>query len=70
MNSYSTHNDVTALYFCCCRRQKQQEEEKPAGAPEAAGGFGIAERALNDPRNLTSTNHDTSKRTSKNHNTK
>jgi hypothetical protein len=48
----------------------EEEEEKPAGAPEATGGFGIAERALKDPRNLTSTNSDTSKRTWKNHNTK
>jgi hypothetical protein len=66
MNSYSTHNDVTALEFGCCRSKKQEEAEKTAGAP----GVAIAEPVLNEPRNPTSTplqphfNHiDTSKTT-------
>jgi hypothetical protein len=69
MNSYSTHNDVAALEFGCCRSKKQEEAEKTAGAP----GVAIAEPALNEPRNPTSTplqphfNHiDTSKTTLKN----
>jgi hypothetical protein len=28
MNSYSTHNHVTALEFGCCRSKKQEEAEK------------------------------------------
>jgi hypothetical protein len=28
MNSYSTHNDVTALEFCCCRRKNKKERKK------------------------------------------
>jgi hypothetical protein len=50
MNSYATHDDVAALEFCCYRWKNS------SGTP-----LGIAERALNDPRNLTSTNSDTQK---------
>jgi hypothetical protein len=70
MNSYSTHNDFTAVEFCCCRRKnkkkrrKQRVRRKRQGSSQTPG-LGIAERALNDPRNLTSTNGDTSKRTRK-----
>jgi hypothetical protein len=50
MNSSSTHNDVTALEFCCCCRRKTKKKRRRAVAQ-----LGIAERALDEPRNLTST---------------
>jgi hypothetical protein len=28
MNSYSTHNDVTALEICCCRRKNKKKRRK------------------------------------------
>jgi hypothetical protein len=52
MDSYSTHNDVTALEFCCRRKNKQKRRKQRARLDTR---LGIAERALNDPRNLTST---------------
>jgi hypothetical protein len=65
MNSYLTHNDVTALEFCCCGGEKQENSGRAGSNRGASFGtrLGIAERALNDPRNLTSTNSDTSKTT-------
>jgi hypothetical protein len=58
MNSYSTHNDVTDWEFCRCRR-KNKTAEKRAGASSATG---VALGALNEARNLTSTNSDTAKK--------
>jgi hypothetical protein len=62
MNSYSTHNDVTAFGFCCCRKKTRKRAEKREGASLATG---VRLGALNEARNLTSTNSDTSKRIGK-----
>jgi hypothetical protein len=61
MNSYLTHHDVAAWGFVVVER-KQKRGEKRAGASLATG---VRLGALNEARNLTSANSDTSKRTGK-----
>jgi hypothetical protein len=57
MNSYSTHNDVTSLEFCCCSRKNKKKRRKQRARDRGSliARLGIAEPALNEPRNLTST---------------
>jgi hypothetical protein len=45
------------------RKTRRSGENSGRAGSDRGVGLGIAERALNDPRNLTSTNSDTSKRT-------
>jgi hypothetical protein len=54
MSSFSTDNDVTALEFGCCTR-KNKKKRRRAVATGLALQLADQRRALNEPRNLTST---------------
>jgi hypothetical protein len=66
MSSLSTDNDVTALEFGCCTR-KNKKKRRRAVATGLALQLADQRRALNEPRNLTSTTATPKKRYLKSH---